>query len=98
MVGLEYGERFKIPKTPGAYLVGDNRHRGTSIGFQETIKVYLTFGTNDPLDVIIDWLYQKIEGRADAIIVHGKRIPVELDRMQAEIRQRSFLELGSAEG
>ena len=94
---LEYGERFKIPNTPGAYLVGENRHSGTSIGYVETIKVYLTFGTNDPLDVIIDWLYNKIEGRADAMIVHGKRIPIELHRMRSEMQERSLLELGSSD-
>ncbi|MEL6651420.1 MAG: hypothetical protein AAFQ87_11505 [Bacteroidota bacterium] len=43
---LERGERFKIPKT-GAYLIVETAHRGMSIGFTESVKIYLTFGPDD---------------------------------------------------
>lgn len=91
---LEQGDRFKIPNT-GAYLIIDNHHRGTSIGFVESVKLYLTFGEDDDLAEIATWLYHRLDGQAKALIIEGKRIDVDLQQMLAVIRKKSFLRLGS---
>jgi hypothetical protein len=90
---LEKGDKFKIPQT-SAHLVIDNYHRGSSIGFVESVPLFLTFGPDDDLAEIATWLYQRIVGQAKALIIEGKRIPVDLQEMLAVIRRKSFLRLG----
>ncbi|RMG26061.1 MAG: hypothetical protein D6730_09795 [Bacteroidetes bacterium] len=98
LFGMRYrrlirGDRFKIPHTKEAYIIIDADHAGRSIGFNETIRMYLTFGQSDPLDVIIQWLYERIAGQAAALIINGERIPVELNAMRQHIRRTTFLGL-----
>ncbi|MEM6347185.1 MAG: hypothetical protein AAF927_25065 [Bacteroidota bacterium] len=90
---LERGERFKIPKT-GAYLIVETEHRGMSIGFTESVKIYLTFGPEDDLAEITVWLYERLRGQAEALIIEGKRLAVNLNEMLGVIRKKSFLRLG----
>ncbi len=90
---LERGERFKIPKT-GAYLIVETEHRGMSIGFTESVKIYLTFGPEDDLAEITVWLYERLQGQAEALIIEGKRLAVNLNEMLGVIRKKSFLRLG----
>ena len=90
---LERGDKFKIPRTQ-ASLIMDNDHRGVSIGFTESVRMFLTFGPEDSLEDISQWLYDKIKGYAQALLIEGTRIPVELQAMQTHIRRKSFLGLG----
>lgn len=87
---LMQGERFKIPGTNEAFLIADEDYSGRSIGFRETIRVYLTFGESDPVENIIGWLYPKIAGRADALLVEGEIIPIHPDAIGNAIKRRSF--------
>jgi len=89
---LEQGEVFRIPNTQ-ASLIMDTDHMGVSVGFVETIRIYLSFGELDDLDIIIDWLHQRLAPYADALIIEGKRIKVDLNAMQSLIRRKSFLRL-----
>lgn len=86
---LTLGERFKIPETQ-AYLIADEEHLGRSIGFRETIRVYLTFEETDPVENIVGWLFPKIEGRADALLIEGEIVPIEQDAILNAIKRRSF--------
>lgn len=86
---LTMGERFKIPDTQ-AYLIADEDHAGRSIGFRETIRVYLTFEETDPVETIVGWLYPRIAGQADALLIEGEIIPIEYDAILQEIKRRSF--------
>ncbi len=87
---LEQGDEFQIPKTQ-ASIIMDQDHRGVSVGFVETIKIYLSFGPGDNLDMVIQWLYEKLKGHADAVIVEGKRSKIDLMNLQTLIRRKSFL-------
>ncbi len=87
---LERGDTYKVPDTQ-ASIIMDQNHQGRSIGFTETIRIYLTFDKSDSLDVIVTWLYSRIQGQTSALIIEGERIPVELDRMLAAMRRKSFL-------
>lgn len=89
---LTYGERFKIPNT-GAYIIIDEDHRGSKIGFKETIRMYLTFTTEDSIDDIVDWLFGKIEGHASKIIIAGKLAPITQSGIADVIKQLSYLRL-----
>ncbi|MEM1001010.1 MAG: hypothetical protein AAGN35_28405 [Bacteroidota bacterium] len=89
---LERGDKFKIPKT-NAKITIDQDHRGNRVGFVEAIRIYLTFTAEDPIETIIDWLYERLNGRADALIIEGKRLPVEKLALAAYIRQKAFLGL-----
>lgn len=94
---LTMGEQFKIPETQ-AYLIADEEHLGRSIGFRETIRVYLTFEETDSVETIVGWLFPKIEGRADALLIEGEIVPIEQEAILNVIKRRSFQMLGQGEG
>ena len=88
---LSLGDQFKIPNTSQAYLIMDESHHGTRIGYQETIRVYLTFGVEDSIEDIVDWFYQRIQGRANGLLIHGQKIEVDPVAMLMAIRKPALL-------
>ncbi len=94
---LVYGDRYKVPSTKEAYLIIDEDHRGMSIGFREAIRMYVTFGVNDAVEDIVDWLYERIKGRANSLLIEGESIPVDRNEMMRKIKKTSFLRIGSGE-
>jgi hypothetical protein len=90
---LEQGDRFKIPGGREAYLITDTGHAGSAIGFTEVIRLYLTFGENDPLDEIVRWLYEKLKGQADALLIEQQLIGVDLAEMLLYIKGKTNLRL-----
>lgn len=90
---LQLGDKFKVPDTPNAFIVADEGHLGRSIGFTESIRFYLTFGEEDSLETIVRWLYERIQGSAEALIIEGDLVPVEYDRILLAVKQRSFRRL-----
>ncbi|MCC6460596.1 MAG: hypothetical protein IT260_09010 [Saprospiraceae bacterium] len=91
---LTLGERFKIPETQ-AFLIADEDYSGRSIGFIETIRLYLTFEESDPVESIVGWLFPKIEGRADTLLIEGEIIPIEYGAILLAVKKRSFKALGA---
>lgn len=92
---LTLGERFKIPEAGGAYLIADEEHIGHKIGFQETIRVYLTFAENDPVESIVGWLWNKIAGRADALLIEGEVVEMNYEALLLSVKRRSFRRLAA---
>ncbi len=92
---LTLGERFKIPGAQGAYLIADEGHTGRNIGYVESIRVYLTFEENDPVDTIVGWLYEKIAGRADMLLIEGDIVPIEYAAMLRVVKIRSLKTLAA---
>lgn len=90
---LLYGDSFRIPGTQAAIIIDDN-HRGASIGYRETIRMYLTFDTDDPVEKMVDWLYDKIVQRADSLIIHGEVVAIEQDAILRAVKQTTFLQIG----
>jgi len=91
---LLFGDEFKIPDT-GATIVMDEDYKGRSIGFQETIRMYLTFGEEQKPVEIVDWLYPRIAEGAKNILVDGQSIEVNPAAILQEIQKRSFLRLAA---
>ena len=91
---LTLGERFKIPDTQ-AFLIADDDYAGRSIGFLETIRLYLTFEETDPVEAIVGWLFGKIAGRAATLLVEGEIIPIEYEALMLAVKRRSFRALGA---
>ena len=89
---LQMGERFKVPDTPTASIVMDESHQGTRIGYNEAIRMYLTFDQGDAIEDIVDWLYQRIQGRATGLLIHGEKIEVDAHAMLMAIRKPALLE------
>jgi len=90
---LVYGDNFKIPNTKKAYLIIDEDHRGNSIGYRETIRMYVTFGINDAVEDIVDWLYERIKGRATSLLIEGEVIPIDRNELLRKIKKTSFLQI-----
>ncbi|MFZ2897544.1 MAG: hypothetical protein WA004_02910 [Saprospiraceae bacterium] len=88
---LRMGEKFKIPGAANAFIVMDEDHRGVRIGYNETIRMYLTFGREDAVETIVDWLYQHIRGRASYLIIHGAKIEVDATAMLMAVRRPALL-------
>jgi hypothetical protein len=86
---LTLGDRFKIPDSQ-AFLIADEEHLGRRIGFVESIRVYLTFEETDSVEVITHWFFDKIAGRADALLIEGELVPIEYEAMLYAIKRRSF--------
>lgn len=86
---LTMGDRFKIPDSQ-AFLIADEEHLGRRIGFVESIRVYLTFEETDSVEVITRWFFDKIAGRADALLIEGELVPIEYEAMLYAIKRRSF--------
>lgn len=86
---LTLGDKFKIPESQ-AFLIADEDHLGRRIGFVESIRVYLTFEEKDSVEHIARWLFDKIEGRADALLIESDLIPIEYEAILFAIKKRSF--------
>lgn len=91
---LLFGESFKIPKT-GASIIIDEDHKGVSIGYRETIRLYLTFEEQDSIEDIVDWMYPKLVDRANYLIISKEKIDIDPLKIGNAIRQVSFLRIGA---
>lgn len=89
---LVWGDSFKIPNT-GATIIIDEDHKGYQIGYRETIRMYLTFGENDSIDDMVDWLYGKIQERANYLIIAKEKVAIDALKIAMAIKKVSFLRL-----
>lgn len=89
---LVYGDTYKIPDTKASIIMDEN-HQGTSIGFRETIRFYLTFGVEDAVEDLVDWLFSRIQGRASSLIIHGDIVNIDRDAMLRAIKKTTFLQI-----
>jgi hypothetical protein len=90
---LVYGDSYKIPGTRAQITIDDN-HQGNSIGYRETIRMYLSFGENDSTEDIVRWLFTKIEGRADSLIIHKELVQVDFNAILIALKRQSYLSIG----
>jgi hypothetical protein len=90
---LERGDRYPIRGT-NAYLIMDDNHHGNSIGFMESIKIYLTFLDTDPLEDIVLWLYLRMKDRAKYVIIGNKKINIDYYELLLAIKRKTLLKLG----
>lgn len=90
---LVYGDSYKIPGTR-AQITIDESHQGNSIGYRETIRMYLSFGENDSTEDIVRWLFTKIEGRADSLIIHKELVQVDFNAILIALKRQSYLSIG----
>jgi len=91
---LKFGEKFKIPDSQASIII-DEDHAGLSIGFRESVRLYLTFGVNENIDEITRWLFDKIEGRATYLLIEGKKINPSFSEMLTAIKRVSLLPPGA---
>ncbi len=92
---LQFGDSFKIPGT-GASIVIDEDYAGRRIGFQESVRMYLTFGEDDSIEDIVSWFYGKIEARASRLLIAGDAVEVDEQQIINAIKKESLLRLGPA--
>ncbi len=90
---LEFGDSFKIPNTKASITI-DEGHRGRRVGFQESIRMYLTFDEQDPIDAIVAWLFGKISGRINTLLVAGETVEVEEEAIAVAIKKETYLRIG----
>jgi len=89
---LERGDKFRIKGT-NAFIVIDANYSNRSIGFTESIKMYLTFTVTDSLDIIIGWLFLQINGNATKLLIEGTPVPVEFSALLTAIKVKTVLRL-----
>ncbi|MEZ4952969.1 MAG: J domain-containing protein [Saprospiraceae bacterium] len=90
---LEFGDSFKIPNTKASITI-DEDHRGRRVGFQESIRMYLTFDENDSIEEIVAWLFGKIEGSINTLLVAGETVLVEVEAIEIAIKKETYLRIG----
>ena len=89
---LQYGETYNIPDT-GAKIIMDEEQRGNRIGYQEIIRIYLTFNEEDVIEEIVDWMYARIKERADSLIIGKELVQNEYEEIVLSIKKQSFLRI-----
>lgn len=90
---LVYGDKFKIPNTKASIII-DEDHQGASIGYRESIRMYLSFDMDDKVENIVDWLFGKIDGRASSLLIHGDIVSINYQAILQAIKKTSFLQIG----
>ena len=91
---LQYGSTFKIPNTGGTIIM-DEDHHGTRIGFQEVVRIYLTFEEGEVVEDIVNWLMGKIAGRANSLIIGKELVDNDYEAIVQSIKKQSFLRLAA---
>ena len=89
---LLYGETFKIPNT-STYIVMDEEHYGNKIGYQESIRMYLSFGEEQVTEDVADWIYNNIKEGADMLLIAGAKVLIDPTQILLAIRQQTFLRI-----
>ena len=93
---LERGDRQYIPGTNASIII-DESHINNRVGFLESVKMYLTFGPEDNLDDIVDWLLARIQDSTFSLIIEGKKTAVNFHSIRLAIKKRALVEIGSGE-
>jgi hypothetical protein len=91
---LKMGDTFKVPDTK-ARITADEDYLGRTIGFVETIRFYLSFEEDDPVDTIVQWLFERIDGRADALLIEGDIVPIVYEEVLSAVKRRTFKRLAA---
>lgn len=89
---LLFGDEFKIPDTD-ATIVMDEDHRGNSIGYVETVRFYLTFGEEQQISEIVDWLYPRLSEGVKKLLIDGESVDLHPVSILHAIQKVSFLRL-----
>ncbi len=91
---LQFGDSFKIPNTGGSIVI-DEDYSGRRIGFQESVRMYLTFGESDSIEDMVNWLFGKIEGRANKLLVAGEVVGIDPEKIIRAIKKETILRIGA---
>jgi hypothetical protein len=91
---LQFGDSFKIPNTKASIVI-DEDYSGRRIGFVESVRMYLTFGESDAIEDIVNWLFERIQGRANNLLIAGKIVSIDPGEIDMAIRRESLLRLDS---
>jgi len=89
---LQYGETFHIPNTSATIIMDEDQY-GRRIGYQETIRIYLAFGEEQAVEEVVDWLFGKIAGRADSLIIGEELVQNDYEQILRSIKKQTFLRL-----
>ncbi|MBE0637015.1 MAG: hypothetical protein IH598_00670 [Bacteroidales bacterium] len=89
---LERGDSYRIKGTDASIVI-DANYANRSIGFTESIKMYLTFTENDSLEIIMMWLFSKILGYATQVLIEGKAVQVDYPDLMAAVKAKTLLRL-----
>ncbi len=91
---IDRGDEVKIKGTK-AKLIALEDYYQRSAGFRETIKVTLSFGEEQNLMPVVEWLFRHISGVTSSFVIEGKVIPIDPYEILKAIRQESIKELKS---
>lgn len=91
---LQKGDKYKIKGTQATIIIDEN-YSNHSIGFRETVKLYLTFSEKDAVEDIIGWLYTQLAGRASRAIISGTSVKIDYLEMLMALKRKTVLRLGT---
>lgn len=89
------GDKIGIKGTRAKLISRDDYLPRISTGFRDNIKLFLAFGPEDPLQVVVEWLFRHINGRTSNFVIEGKVVPVEPLAILRAIQKEARLELGA---
>lgn len=92
---LEFGDKFKIPSTKASIVI-DEGHHGRRVGFQESIRMFLTFDEEDSIETMIQWMFSKIQGSVNTLIIDGETVLVEEQEIINAVKRATYLRIGTS--
>jgi len=90
---LVFGDSFNIPGTKASIVI-DEDYAGRRIGFQESVRLYLTFGEDDSIEDMVHWFFGRVTGRAGKLLIAGEPVEVDEQEIIHAIKKESLLRLG----
>ncbi len=88
------GDKINIPGTAAHIISRDDYLPRISTGFRDNIKLFLAFGPDDPLQVVVEWLFRHINGRTSSFVIEGMVVPMEPLAILRAVQKEARLELG----
>ena len=54
------------------------------------------FEEDDAVETIVTWLFEKIAGRADALLIESEMVPIRYEAILTAVKKRSFKQLATS--
>ena len=84
-----HGEAYIIKETNAKIRLWDTSGQ-RAMGFNETIKLTLSFSDDDDIQVIIDWLFTQVMTAVDVLIINKEKVAINRDAVSQLMRKSTI--------
>lgn len=92
---IDRGDRVVIKGTKARLIALEDYSPRVSAGFRDNIKVKLSFGVEDSIYEIANWIFKHISGKTSSFVIENELVNITPGEILNAIKQEAHLELGS---